>query len=186
MAVLLIVVALALCWALTALILDAYGRRPLAEGTYDAIVVPGCAVRQDGTASGALQRRTAHAIDLWHAGVAPKIVLTGGVGRYPKAEARVAADLVLAAGVPSQAVLLESESTTTEANARLAASLCDEMARWHIVVTTDGYHCWRCRQLFGRYFARVETAGSTPGTRLRVRGALREVASILKMWARKH
>jgi len=177
-------VVVVLGWLLSALFLDAYGRRPLTNHTYDAIVVPGCAVRSDGSASGALTRRTNHAVELWHAAVAPRIVLTGGVGRYSPAEAEVAAKLAQAAGVPREALLLESQSTTTEENARLSAALGDEMAHWHIVVTTDGYHCWRCKRLFGRHFARVETAGSTPGSRLRVRGALREVFSILKMISR--
>jgi uncharacterized SAM-binding protein YcdF (DUF218 family) len=171
-------------WLLIALFLDAFGRRPLPDGPFDAIVVPGCAVRQDGTASGALARRTAHAIKLWHEGAAPRIVFTGGVGRYPPSEATVAGDLALAAGIPREAIILEEQSTTTEANARLAAGLSAEMSDWHIVVTTDGYHCWRCRRLFGRHFKRAETVGSTPGRRLRVRGALREVLSIVKMLVR--
>jgi uncharacterized SAM-binding protein YcdF (DUF218 family) len=173
-----------LSWLLMALFLDAYGRRPLPAGSFDAIVVPGCAVRKDGTASGALARRTAHAIKLWHEGAAPRIVFTGGVGRYPPSEAMVAGDLALAAGIPREAIILEEQSTTTEANARLAAGLSAEMSDWHIVVTTDGYHCWRCRRLFGRHFRRAETVGSTPGRRLRFRGALREVVSIVKMLVR--
>lgn len=110
--------------------------------------------------------------------------MTGGVGLHPPAEAEVARSLAEAAGVPKNAILLETQSTTTEANARLAAALSEEMAQWNIVVTTDGYHCWRCKRLFSRHFAHVETAGSTPGRRLRIRGALREVFSIIKMYSR--
>jgi uncharacterized SAM-binding protein YcdF (DUF218 family) len=175
------VAVLITAWLFFAIMLDAHGRAPLPDGPYDAIVVPGCAVRQDGTASGALARRTTHAVALWHEGVAPRIVFTGGVGRFFPSEARVAGDLAQAAGVPSDAIILEEQSTSTESNARLAAALSAEMSDWRIVVTTDGYHCWRCKRLFGRYFARTEAVGSIPGTRLRVRGALREVVSILKM-----
>ena len=178
---LLCVATLITLWLFIAILLDAYGRKPLLDGPFDAIVVPGCAVRKDGTASGALTRRAHHAVQLWKDGIAPRIIFTGGVGRYPPSEAAVAGDLAHAAGVPKEIIMLEEHSTSTEANARLAAELSAEMMDWHIVVATDGYHCWRCKKLFGRHFARVEIAGSTPGTRLRIRGALREVMSIAKM-----
>ena len=168
-------------WLGAAVYLDAYGKRSLPNQPFDAVVVPGCAVRPDGSASGALRRRTAHAVDLWKAGIADSIILTGGVGKYAPSEAEVAARIALDSGVPQGALILEMGSTTTEENARLSALCKPKMSTWSIVVTTDGYHCWRCKKLFSRHFAQVETVGSTPSTRLRIRGALREVFSIIKM-----
>ena len=168
-------------WLVTAFALDTYGRRELPSGTYDAIIVPGCAVRSDGTPSGALRRRTEHAIALWRSGRAPRIVLTGGVGRHPPSEAEAAAKIAELANVPADNLLLEKASTTTEENARLSAQLRDDMKDWSIIVVSDGYHCWRCNKLFARHYAQVTTAGSTPSRRLRIRGALREVVSIAKM-----
>ena len=65
-------------WVSVAWALDAYGRRPHDDGPFDALVVPGCAVRSDGLPSGALARRVRHAVDLYRSGLAPKIILTGG------------------------------------------------------------------------------------------------------------
>ena len=184
MAVFIAVVLLGCIWASAAVYLDAYGKRPLPTQKFDAVVVPGCAVRSDGSASGALRRRTTQAVGLWKAGVAPSIILTGGVGKHAPSEAEVAARIALDSDVPQSALILEMQSTTTEENARLAAKCRPEMRDWTIVVTTDGYHCWRCKKLFLRHFAQVETLGSMPSTRLRIRGALREVFSIIKMTLR--
>ncbi len=170
-------------WLITAVALDAYGCRAIPTGQWDAIVVPGCAVRPDGTPSVALARRVQHAVQAWKDGCAPRIIMTGGVGRYPPAEAHVAATLAVSLGVPQSAVLTEAASTTTRENAVLAAQLaCDGVpARdWRVLVLTDAYHAWRCGRLFSRHFAQATARGSIPGWRLRTRGALREVASILK------
>ncbi len=176
--------ATVLAWLFTAFALDAYGKRKLPSDTHDAIIVPGCAVRPDGTPSGALRRRTEHAIALWRSGQAPVIVLTGGVGRYPPSEAEAAAKIAERAGVPIDNLLLEKASTTTEENARLSAQLRHGMKAWSVIVVSDGYHCWRCKKLFSRHYAQVVTVGSMPSRKLRIRGALREVASIAKMGLR--
>ena len=44
-----------------------------------------------------------------------------------------------------------------------------------MLVTTDAYHAWRCGRVFARHFPQVTAVGSRPGTRLRLKGALREV-----------
>ena len=185
MTLVMIAMMLFLCtWLGIAVYLDLYGQRTLPQGEYDAAIVPGCAVRKDGTASGALARRTQHAIQLWREGRVQSIVLTGGIGRHPPSEAQVAARIAESAGVPAAALILEEASTTTAENAQFSAKLLPKMQEWSVVVTTDGYHCWRCRRLFARHYASVETAGSTPEGRLRIRGALREVFSIIKMLLR--
>ena len=92
-------------WVSLAIYLDRYGQRVLPLGDYDAAIVPGCAVRADGTPSGALERRTRHAIQLWKEGTVQSIVFTGGIGKYPPSEAEVAAKIATDAGVPSAIIL---------------------------------------------------------------------------------
>jgi uncharacterized SAM-binding protein YcdF (DUF218 family) len=178
---------LCLLWGLAAYALDRFGRRPLPPGSFDGIIVPGCAVWPGEVPSPALARRTRHAVRLFHAGFAPAIVFTGGVGKSAPAEAMVAARLAATLGVPDDAVLLECDSTSTAENARFAARLSDDngpIGRWKVLIATDGYHCWRCERLFGQHFAQARAAGSQPGPRQRLRGALREVVSIVKMGLR--
>ena len=172
-------------WASIAWLLDGYGRRPHEPGPFDAIIVPGCAVRSDGTPSAALARRTRHAVDLHQSTTASTLILTGGVGRFPPSEASAASTIALGKGIKPADILLEEQSKTTLENARFAAQLLDQASQARVLVVTDGYHCWRCQRIFGRYFGHVATAGSTPGPRLRIRGSMREVISILKMMLQK-
>lgn len=172
-------------WVALALALDRFGMRPAPDGQFDALVVPGCAVREDGTASNALRRRTLHAVELWHRGVAPRLVLTGGRGRFAPSEAEAAALIAREAGMPPGALLLETRSTTTAENAAFAALLDPEAAGWSVLVVTDGYHAWRCRRLFRRHFESAQSVGSKPTTKLRFHGAIREVAAIGSMFAKR-
>tara|TARA_B100000575_G_scaffold271451_2_gene252756 strand:- start:1079 stop:1648 length:570 start_codon:yes stop_codon:yes gene_type:complete len=173
-----------LAWCIVAALLDWTGHRERLPTQADVLVVPGCAVRHDGSPSSALRRRTLRAVALWKAEHAPLLLVTGGVGKFPPSEAEVAASVAMEAGVPNRAILLESNSTSTEENARFAAQLLPNPRNLSIVVVTDGYHTWRCKRLFGRHFGTVYAAGSRPSKQLRVRGAIREVASILLMAAR--
>src|SRR5690606_5264267 len=113
------------------------------------IVVLGCRVRPDGSASLALARRTRHAAALYRRGLAPRIVLTGGVGAHPPSEARAAAAIARAEGVPEEALILEERSTSTEENAREARRRID--AR-RVLVVTDAYHVFRAERVFRRHF----------------------------------
>lgn len=162
-------------WAVVAGALDRYGQRSAPAGAWDAIVVAGCRVRPDGTASPALKRRTELAVELWREGRAPKIVLTGGVGKNPPSEARAAAAYAKGLGVPDDALVLEEKSTSTDENARYAADL---IGRQRVLVVTDAYHVFRAERVFRRYFEDVRGVGSIGGTTVRVRGALREVAAV--------
>lgn len=158
-----------------ALLLDRHGQREDPKETYDAIVVLGCRVMPSGQPSRSLASRARRAAELQLAGVAPTIVLTGGIGEHPPSEAVAAAAIVLELGVAGDAVVLEERSTTTEENARYAAALVD--AR-RVLVVTDAYHVFRAERVFRRHFDEVRCIGSLGPTLARVRGALREVVAV--------
>jgi DUF218 domain len=65
------------------------------------------------------------AADIYHAGLSPVIVLTGGPNRYNLAhvEADAHAELLRAAGVPPAAMIIERRSTNTLENVTLAGPL---------------------------------------------------------------
>lgn len=69
------------------------------------------------------------AASLYFDGMAPKIILTGGPSRHPRgrAEARVHRDLLIAAGVPESAVLVEETSRHTGENVSHAAPLLNRI-----------------------------------------------------------
>ena len=135
-------------WTSLAWALDVIGRRPHSRATYDAIIVPGCAVLSSGMPSRALARRTRLAVHLLHEELADTLVLTGGVGRFPPAESEAARDLAVQLGVEPDTIRIETRSTTTAENARFAADLFDAPETLHVLVVSDAYHGFRCRRLF--------------------------------------
>ncbi len=166
--------ALSLAYLGAAALLDRHGRRRV-SGRFDAIVVLGCRVFADGRPSVSLEGRATKAAALFHEGLAPRVVLTGGLGDAPVSEARAAARIVEALGVPPDALVLEERSTSTEENAREAARLIDAA---RVLVVTDAYHVFRAERVFRRHFDEATGVGSVGPPSARARGALREVAAV--------
>jgi uncharacterized SAM-binding protein YcdF (DUF218 family) len=173
-----LVLAVAAAWCLAALALDRSGRIDTPPpGPWQAIIVLGCGLDENGEPSAALRERVHAAAQLWAAGVAPRLVTTGGVGQAGVSEADAAAALAQHLGVPADAITIERTSTSTEENANHAAALVDAD---DVVIVSDAYHVTRARRVFARYFERVAAVGTeSPHTGTRAWGALREVAALL-------
>jgi uncharacterized SAM-binding protein YcdF (DUF218 family) len=172
-----------LMWAVPALLawiggafgLDWYGRAHTAGGHFDAIVVAGAKVWRGGRPSKALTRRTDAGVELWKAGHAPLLVLTGGLGQHAPAEARVAAQLAREHGVPETALRIEERSKNTIENAAHARTLIGPI---RVLVVTDAYHVLRCELIYRHYFPEVQVVGIPLGRRPPLTDALIEVAAI--------
>jgi len=163
-------------WGLTRV-----GRRAEARGVYDAIIVPGCAVRATGTPSPALERRVRGAVDAWQQGRAPVVVLTGGVGTHGHREAEVAARRCLELGLPPEAVVVEGRSKTTRENASFAVHCVPRGRDARVLVVTDAYHVLRARRLFRRAFREADAVASQGAAAPhRWKPAVREVGAILR------
>ena len=116
------------------------------------------------------------AVELYNAGRADTIVLTGGLGDSGVVEAEVAATLAEELGVPRTALVLETRSTSTEQNALFAAEAIEGR---RVVVVTDAYHVLRSERVFSRHFDEVAVVGTiSPNYWARVRGTLREVLAL--------
>src|SRR5512134_321132 len=86
-------------------------RRPV-----DAIVVLGAA-QYNGKPSPVLRARLDHALGLYREGLAPEIVVTGGIGDGDRvSEATVARQYLVANGVPATAVVVRPEGRSTRAS----------------------------------------------------------------------
>lgn len=164
-------------WFASALLLDRAGSTRVPSGAhYDAILVAGAGVLAGGRAGRPLHARVVRASQLYAAGVAPRIVMTGGVGRFPPAESVVATRLAIGMGVPDSAIDREERSTSTEENAQYAAALLGRSAR--VLVVTDRFHVVRSRRVFARHFAHADAVGTVCSPWPRFRGAMREVIAI--------
>ncbi|MFD6134596.1 vancomycin high temperature exclusion protein [Isoptericola sp. NPDC056618] len=110
----------------------------------DAILVLGAGIRPDGTPSPYLRRRLDAAAELYHAGVADRVVLSGdGQPRRdgtPYDEPASMREWILGRGVPDAALTLDRDGLDTTASCRNTAELTG--ARTAVVVTQD-YHLRR-------------------------------------------
>lgn len=167
-----------LLFGLAMLFLDRYGQTDRARRA-GAIVVLGAAVNSYGLPGPSLRARTLHAVELYHRGLAPVIVFTGGVGTNPPAESRVAAALAMRRGVPRSAIFLEETSTSTWENIGNTAQICRELGAQSVVVVSDPYHLWRAQRNFGAHGIKAyPSPTSNRETWLRVLMTAREVLSV--------
>jgi uncharacterized SAM-binding protein YcdF (DUF218 family) len=109
----------------------------------DAIVVMGAA-QYDGRPSPLFAARLDHAIALYHEGVAPRIIVTGGKREGDRTtEAASARAYALRHEVPDHAILAEDTSRTTLQSIRRVAALMDDDGLRSAVFVSDPSHMLR-------------------------------------------
>jgi uncharacterized SAM-binding protein YcdF (DUF218 family) len=116
----------------------------------DVIVVLGAALSRDGTPYKALSRRSEHAAQLWKQGRAGMVMCTGGIGshvRVPRSEADGCREILVRAGVPATAIVLEDTSRNTEAQARRIHDIMVRHGWTRATLVSDSYHVFRARYI---------------------------------------
>jgi uncharacterized SAM-binding protein YcdF (DUF218 family) len=109
-------------------------------GPADCIVVLGSMVWPDGRPSPSLQARTTRGAALYQAGSAPAVILCGGVGTYPPAEAEVMRQLMVSAGVPTEALFLDDTSRSTVENLQHARAIMHVHGWRSALVVSEPFH----------------------------------------------
>jgi len=113
----------------------------------DVILVLGAAEYR-GRPSPVLEARLNHALWLYHQGLAPRILTTGGKGGDPTfTEGEVARAYLSKHDVPSEAVLVESEGESTVHSTAAAAEIMRRMDLRSCIVVSDGYHIYRVKKM---------------------------------------
>ncbi len=109
----------------------------------DAIVVLGAA-QYDGRPSPIYEARLAHAVDLYEAGIAPVLVLTGGKAEGDRTtEAAAGREYALGRGVPAGAILSEDIGRTTLESLEGVAELFRAHGLSSAVFVSDRTHMLR-------------------------------------------
>lgn len=109
----------------------------------DAIVVMGAA-QYDGRPSPVFAARLDHAIALYHDGVAPRLIVTGGKREGDRTtEAASARSYAIEHGVPENAILSEDASRTTLQSIRRVAALMRDKDIGSAVFVSDPSHMLR-------------------------------------------
>lgn len=109
-----------------------------------------------------------HAAALYHQQLAPLIVFSGGQGRFTdglfeKSEAETFAEIARVAGVPSEAILLETQSTNSGENVRFTERLLKDKG-----IQCDSFILVQKPFMERRAIATVEKQWQSPYSQLQV------------------
>jgi uncharacterized SAM-binding protein YcdF (DUF218 family) len=117
----------------------------------DAIVVLGAA-QYDGRPSPVLRARLDHAISLWEHHLAPRLILTGGMGDGDTtSEAAVGRRYAIKRGVPDSAILMETRGRTTAESIQRVAAMMDSIGHRQAILVSDPFHMLRLWILARRF-----------------------------------
>ncbi len=109
----------------------------------DAIVVLGAA-QYDGRPSPVFAARLSHAVELYHDGLAPLFVVTGGkIPGDTTTEAAVARQYAIDHGVPASAIIGEDEARNTLSSMRSVAALLEARGLDSALFVSDPTHMLR-------------------------------------------
>jgi len=113
----------------------------------DVILVLGAAEYR-GRPSPVLKARLDHALELYKGGMAPRILTTGGAGGDPLfTEGGVGRTYLIAHGVPSESIIVETEAESTVESTSMAAEIMRRMGLHSVIVVSDGYHIYRVKKM---------------------------------------
>ena len=113
----------------------------------DVILVLGAAEYR-GRPSPVLEARLNHALFLYRKGLAPRILTTGGKGGDPMfTEGEVGRAYLSRHGIPSEAILVESEGESTVYSTAAAAEIMRRMSLQSCIIVSDGYHIYRVKKM---------------------------------------
>jgi uncharacterized SAM-binding protein YcdF (DUF218 family) len=152
----------------------------------DAIVVFGAA-EYSGHPSPVLRARLDHALAVFHRGVAPVVITTGGAAADPTfSEGGVGRDYLMHRGVPERSLIAETQGRDTAESAVRVGVIMRANGLHSCVAVSDAYHVFRIRQLLEHEGIAPVYVAPRPGSRprstwQRVVAVLREATSYL-LW----
>jgi uncharacterized SAM-binding protein YcdF (DUF218 family) len=159
-------------------------RRPV-----DAIVVLGAA-QYNGRPSPVLRARLDHALQLYRQHLAPRVVVTGGVGRGDTtSEATVGRQYLVNRGVPSSAVVVQPQGRSTRASMAAVAAWLQSEHLNRVLLVSDPFHMFRLRLEARRYdleayTSPTESSPISDNPVLELRYLLAEALKIPVAWLR--
>jgi uncharacterized SAM-binding protein YcdF (DUF218 family) len=155
----------------------------------DAIVVLGAA-QYNGRPSPVLRARLDHALQLYSEGLAPRIVVTGGVGRGDTtSEAIVGRHYLLSQGIPPAAVVVQPQGRSTQASMTAVAEWLKTEHLNRVILVSDPFHMFRLRLEARRtdleaYTSPTESSPISDNPALELRYLATEALKIPVTWAR--
>src|SRR5579862_2287507 len=152
----------------------------------DAIVVFGAA-EYSGRPSPVLRARLDHALEVFHRGVAPVVITTGGAAADPTfSEGGVGRDYLMHHGVPERSLIAETQGHDTSESAERVGVIMRANGLHSCIAVSDAYHVFRIRKLLehqgvGPVYTAPRLESRPHSIFQRAEAALREATSYL-LW----
>lgn len=114
--------------------------------------------------------RADRAAELFQAGLAPRIFITGGDKRgIGVCESDRLRDRCVELGVPAEAITTECDSVNTLENVRMSVAAVEETIGWkniqNVIIISAPYHLRRVKQALAHYIPRSVKITCSPDTR---------------------
>ena len=145
----LLILALAASFAGVASVARDIRRQSMVDEVHpaDVIMVLGAAEYR-GRPSPVLEARLNHALFLYLQHMAPRILTTGGSGGDPTfTEGEVSRAYLSRHNVPSEAIIAETEGSSTVESTVAASEIMRRMNLRSCIVVSDGYHIYRVKKM---------------------------------------
>jgi uncharacterized SAM-binding protein YcdF (DUF218 family) len=144
----------------------------------DAIVVFGAA-EYSGRPSPVLKARLDHALDLFHRGVAPVVITTGGAASDPTfTEGGVGKDYLMRHGVPERSLIAETQGRDTSESAVRVGVIMHANSLHSCIAVSDAYHVFRIRKLLEH--ERIGPVYTAPRPDSRPHGVFQRALAVLR------
>lgn len=106
----------------------------------DCIIVLGCQVKDDGSLSHMLRDRLVRALELYNAGAAPKLLMSGDHGRKDYNEVGAMKSYAIENGVPKENVFMDHAGFSTYETVQRAKQVFEAKK---VIIVTQEYHLYR-------------------------------------------
>ena len=106
----------------------------------DCIIVLGCQVKDDGSLSHMLRDRLTRALEVYEAGAAPKLLMSGDHGREDYDEVGAIKQYAIDNGVPSENVFMDHAGFSTYETVYRAKEIFEADK---VIIVTQEYHLYR-------------------------------------------
>ena len=158
----------------------------------DAIVVFAGGVGESGGAGGGVQERISKAVELYRAGVAPRLIISSGFV-FTLQEAELMKGIAIANGVPADAIILEKRPTNTFEYVTYTRDILAANGWRRIALVSSPYHMRRALMTWQKVAPDVDVIATPPessnfyahrrGASLeQIRGLLQEYLGIVYYW----
>jgi len=114
----------------------------------DVIVVPGAKAYADGSPSVPLADRVRTACDLYRAGLAPRLIFSGGPGDGAITEPESMRRMALGLGIPDEAIILDEDGVNTQATIENTIPIFERIGARRVMAVSHFYHLPRIKMTY--------------------------------------